>query len=206
MDHESNLITLEGIDGSGKSTLVDALSASDIGLEPEQLCKTQEPTDDSIGRLIREQLSDDSFGTLAELHLFIADHAHHLNTTIDPALQDGKTILCDRYFDSRIAYQAVGLNGIGGDLLTYIYDLHRPWTKDPDLTILIDTDPAVAIDRLSTAEKFEIATVLEEIRENYLELAKRHGHRFEVVDGNQSPEAVKEEASAIIQSHIRSTT
>jgi len=196
-----SLITIEGIDGSGKSTLVDELSASDIGLDPDRLCKTREPTNDAIGRLIRDQLAEDSFGTLAELHLFIADHAHHLETTINPAIQAGNTVLCDRYMDSRIAYQAVGLEDVSDDLLTYIYNLHQPWTKNPDLTILIDTDPTTAIDRLSTAEKFETMSLLEKIRENYLELARRHSHRFEVVDGNQSPKALQEETAAIIIEH-----
>jgi len=202
MDHKSNLITIEGIDGSGKSTLVDALSATDIGIEPDRLCKTREPTNDAIGRLIREQLADDSFSTISELHLFVADHAHHIETTINPALENGTVVLCDRYLDSRIAYQAVGLEGISEDLLDYIYDLHQPWTKNPDLTLLIDTDPTTAIDRLSTAEKFETMSLLEKIRENYIELARRHEDRYEIVDGDQSPETVKQEVASIISENI----
>jgi len=200
---QGSLVTIEGIDGSGKSTLAEQLTAQDLGINPDQLLKTREPTKEDIGQLLRSHLIGDSFNTIAELHLFLADHADHLERTVKPALAENAPILCDRYFDSRCAYQASGMEKIAEDPLSHIHDLHQPWTVTPDLTLLLDVDPERALERLDTDDKFETISALEEIRENYLTLAKRYPTRIKIIDANGSPTETRENAINTINNTLK---
>lgn len=197
------LVTIEGIDGSGKSTLAKQLhDINHIG-GFENTAKTKEPTDDDIGKLLRTHLREDRFSTLSELHLFIANHAEHIEQTIRPALTEDKLVICDRYIDSRCAYQAPKMEDFVSNPLEYIYDLHQPWTVTPDITILLETDPEIAVDRLHTKEKFETKSQLETIQQNYRELANRHQDRFHVVDANGTETETLTSAIEIIEKDSR---
>jgi len=198
------LVTIEGIDGTGKTTLKESLTSPDVGTTPENLYKTQEPTEGPIGELLRSHLSKGTFATEAELHLFIADHANHLQQ-IKAELEKGKIVICDRYIDSRCAYQAPGIEDQYDNPLGHIYGLHQPWTIEPDLTILLDADPKVAVDRLDTDDKFEREETLSRIRENYLELKKRH-ERIKMIDTCELPEkGVKVAAANRIKKRVTDT-
>jgi dTMP kinase len=176
------LITLEGIDGSGKSTILKRLHRH-FQDNPDVIF-TREPTSGWIGEAVYRAIKSET-DPLAELFLFIADHAHHLSTTIKPALEDHKIVISDRYSDSRYAYQGATLKGIIDHPLEWVMGLHKGWTVVPDLTILLDVNPATAITRVGNRDhqtKFEKIAFLEQVRSNYLKLVEKEPDRFLVVD------------------------
>ncbi|WP_226481285.1 dTMP kinase [Natrinema amylolyticum] len=186
------LVTLEGLDGSGKTTVREALEER----YPDAVF-TREPTDDSwYGDAVYRSIEDDDADPLAELFLYTADHADHLSRVIDPALERGDLVISDRYSDSRFAYQGATLAAADGhdldDPLEYVIDIHRPFSTEPDLTVYLDLDPEAAATRAGTTNKFERAEYLEAVRENYERLIERDPDRFVRVDATQSPDAVLE--------------
>lgn len=125
------LITLEGLDGSGKTTAWEHLRD-----RYTEYCFTREPTHSWYGDAVSRSLNNDDADPLAELFLFMADHADHLHRRIIPALNQGKTVISDRYSDSRIAYQSAALaESRLENPFEYIRSLHRPFSYSPDLTI-----------------------------------------------------------------------
>ncbi|ELZ10518.1 thymidylate kinase [Natrinema thermotolerans DSM 11552] len=186
------LVTLEGLDGSGKTTVREALRER----YPDATV-TREPTDDSwYGEAVYRSIADDDADPLAELFLYTADHAAHLSRVIRPALEAGDLVISDRYSDSRFAYQGATLADAPAydfaDPLEYVVDLHRPFSIEPDLTIYLDLDPETAAERAGTTNKFERTAYLETVRENYERLLERDPERFVRVDATQSPAAVLE--------------
>ena len=182
------LITLEGIDGSGKTTVWEALGDA----RPDALL-THEPTDSWYGDAVRRSLGDDDADPLAELFLFTADHADHLSRVVRPALADGRVVISDRYVDSRYAYQAASLAdaGVGIDRpLEYVRGIHQAFTRPPDATIYLDLDPETAVERAGATDKFERASFLSAVRSNYERLASAEPGRFVRIDADRSPEAV----------------
>lgn len=185
------LITLEGIDGSGKSTVLKRLHHN-LQDNPDVVF-TREPTNGWIGEAVYRAIKSE-IDPLAELFLFIADHAHHLSTTIKPALEGNNIVISDRYSDSRYAYQGATLKGIIDHPLEWVTGLHKRWTVVPDLTILLDIDPATAITRVGNRDhrtKFEKIAFLKQVRSNYLKLVEEEPDRFLVVDAGLSIEEVE---------------
>ena len=140
-------ITLEGIEGSGKTTQIDRLVElfEDRGIE---CVTTRQPGGTLIGENIRSILLDPTNSALepvAELLLYMADRAQHINELIRPCLQAGKTVICDRYFDATVVYQgfARGLN------IELIQQLHQILFDDlkPDITLLLDLAPQTGLQR-----------------------------------------------------------
>ncbi|ELY77656.1 dTMP kinase [Natrinema pallidum] len=184
------LVTLEGLDGSGKTTVWESLQ----NRFPDAVF-TREPTADSwYGDAVYRSIEDDDADPLAELFLYTADHAAHLSRVIEPALERGDLVISDRYSDSRFAYQGATLAAADGhdldDPLEYVVDIHRPFSIDPELTIYLDLDSEIAAERAGTTNKFERAAYLESVRENYERLIERDPDRFVRVDATQSPDAV----------------
>jgi len=130
------LITLEGIDGSGKSSVWEALGAA----YPDATL-TREPTNTWYGDAVSRSVRDPEADPLAELFLYTADHAAHLAATVRPALAAGDLVVSDRYSDSRYAYQAASLSGVLDDPLAFVKRIHEPWTRPPDATLYLDVDP-----------------------------------------------------------------
>lgn len=188
------LVTLEGIDGSGKTTVWEAFQKS----RPSATF-TQEPTDTWYGDAVRRSLADDDADPIAELFLYTADHAAHLADTVRPALERGDLVISDRYSDSRYAYQAASLEGRVDRPLEYIIGVHRPWTRPPDATLYIDVDPETGARRSEAANKFEQASFLAAVREQYERLIEAEPDRFVRIDGTQSPEVVVESADAALE-------
>ncbi len=184
------LITLEGIDGAGKSTITDFLKSL---IAFEDVLFTREPTNSWMGQAVDRAIREDT-DHLAELFLFTADHAHHISSLIDPALKKGQHVISDRYSDSRYAYQAVTLKGRFDDPLEWVRTIHRGWTIVPDLTILFDIDPAVAVQRCGKRgeqTKFEKIEFLEAVRRNYLSIAREEKERFFIIDADRDPDKIK---------------
>ena len=189
------LVTLEGLDGSGKTTVWEALrdTYSDAVF-------TREPTDDSwYGEAVNRAIGDDDADPRATLFLFTADHADHLSRVVRPALDAGKLVISDRYSDSRYAYQGASLRD--SDLkrpMEYIMGIHSAFTRPPDKTIYLDVDPETAAARSGSTNKFEQAAYLAEVRANYERLIEAEPERFVRIDATQSPEEVLDEVEAAL--------
>ena len=137
------LVTIEGIDGSGKSTLHGALGQALLDLSP---IITREPGSTWVGEAVRRAIREHA-DPVAEALLFVADHAAHLREVIRPALLEGRLVISDRYIDSRFVYQQVTLDGIIPDPLGWLRAVHAGWTIYPDLTILLAVPVSVALER-----------------------------------------------------------
>lgn len=189
---KGKLITLEGIDGSGKSTITSLLSSNP---RLSEFVFTREPTTTWIGEVVNRAIHSDT-DNLAELLLFTADHAEHISKLLLPALESGKNVISDRYSGSRYAYQAVTLKGRFPDPMQWIQDIHKGWTIDPDMTILFDIDPKIAVERCGNRgaqTKFEKIGFLEEVRANYLRLAADNPERFLVINTDRAIELVEKD-------------
>ncbi len=195
------LITLEGIDGSGKSTALERLKAHP---SMSNVVFTREPTTDWIGEAVERAIHSDT-DHLAELFLFTADHAEHISKVIRPALENGMTVISDRYSDSRYAYQGVTLSDKFENPMKWIQSIHNGWTVVPDLTILFDIDPGIAVERCGNRgeqTKFEKIGFLERVRANYLRLAKEDPQRFVIVDTDRSIEEIEADVIELITSFV----
>ncbi len=191
------LITLEGIDGSGKSTICRLLQDEK---RFSGCVFTREPTTSWLGDAVNRALRSD-MDHIAELMLFLADHADHISRLIRPSLESGANIISDRYSASRCAYQGATLAGLFNEPLDWIRSLHKGWTIDPDLIVLFDIDPLVAVKRCGDRgerSKFEKIEFLKKVRSNYLRLAAEEPSRFVVVNADRPLDKVKEEVFGII--------
>jgi len=175
------LITLEGIDGSGKSTLHQALQALLADLDP---VFTREPGATWVGESVRRAIAE-QIDPITEATLFVADHAAHLAKIIRPALADGKLVISDRYSDSRYAYQAVTLREVIPQPEEWIRAMHNGWSIVPDKTFLCVLPIDEALARLkpqNEREHFEKRDILKNVQNNYLQFARKDPSRFVIVD------------------------
>jgi dTMP kinase len=195
------LITLEGIDGSGKTTAWEALqdtTGADAPL-PADAVFTREPSETWYGENVRRSLSDPDADPLAELFLFTADHADHLSRVVRPALESGQVVVSDRYSDSRYAYQAASLEGEIDRPMEYIKSIHGPFTRTPDATIYFDVPAEVGAARAGATDKLEREGYLERVHANYERLIEAEPERFVHVDATRSPEAVIASVEAAVE-------
>jgi len=204
-------ITLEGIEGCGKTTQINLLSTffDDRG---QPCVVTREPGGTAIGKEIRSILLNPSSIDLvpkAELLLYMADRAQHITTLIKPFLAENKVVLCDRYFDATVVYQgyARGLD------TRFICDLHRLVLEDfkPDITLLLDLSPRVGLARAwkqlnsgarsGSESRFEEETLdfHEKVRAGYLERARLEPERFRIVDASGDEKQVQEDIRKVLR-------
>ena len=200
-------ITFEGIDGAGKSTqarlLADALRAAG-----RDVVLTREPGGSAGAEDIRKLVLEgqaDRWSPETELLLFTAARRDHLERLIDPALDEGKIVICDRFADSTRMYQ--GLRSAKGRAL--VDDLHRLMIgREPDLTLLIDMDPQAGLDRAlgrqGSEERFEsFGTSLQaQMRQGFLSLAAENPDRFVVIDGSGTPDQVADAVLGVVTSRL----
>jgi len=187
-------VAIEGIDGSGKSTIISHLA----GILP-RVYATREPSGGPIGKLIKEwALRGGSSDPHVDALLFAADRIEHYRWEVKPKLMEGFLVVTERYVESSIAYQ--GAAGVPINFIKYINSL----VPKPDLTVILDVDPQIAVERISRrggAEKFEHAVYLRRVREIYLQRAAEEGHP--VVDASRPPEAVAREVAEIIKTRLQ---
>jgi dTMP kinase len=197
-------ITLEGIEGSGKTTQM-AHIARFLEDRGRACLQTREPGGTPIGEKLRAILLDPDHRHLvpeAELLLYTADRVQHVQEVVIPALDAGQTVLCDRFFDATLVYQGYA-RGLDRRLIQTLHDLLLGGLR-PDLTLLLDLDPAVGLRRAwhqldsgsrgageSRFEK-EALAFHRKVRAGYLELAAEATERFAVVDAGQSEATVRQ--------------
>ena len=189
-------ITFEGADGSGKTTQLRRAAERLSAIEPD-LVVTREPGGSSAGAEIRALVlepRDRPIVPVAELLLIEADRAQHVRETIEPALERGACVLCDRFTDATMAYQGAG-RGLDQEL---IESLNRIATGglEPDLTLLFDVDVEEALRRLASRARqdagdaptrfdLERAEFHDRVRRGYLAIAAREPHRIRIIDANR---------------------
>jgi len=192
------LVTLEGIDGTGKSTLLDALREKLADLDP---VFTREPGATWVGEAVRRAVAE-QLDPVTEATLFVADHAAHLATVVRPALANKKLVISDRYSDSRFAYQSVTLEGTIPDPEGWLRAMHNGWSIVPDKTFLLAIPVDDALERLegkTGREHFERREILEKVQDRYLAFARTEPGRFVVVDALLE----KEEIAGFVADAIR---
>ncbi|HEX4599215.1 MAG TPA: dTMP kinase [Burkholderiaceae bacterium] len=194
-------ITFEGIDGSGKSTQL-AASAAALRATGIDVLETREPGGTALGESLRALLLERPMSPLTETLLMFAARIEHIDEVIVPALGTGHWVLCDRFTDATYAYQSGG-RGIAPDWIANLEAWVHP-TLQPDLTVVIDLDPAQAAVRRSQArrpDRFEAedAAFFERVRDVYLARARANPNRFLVVDGARPAAEILERVVARVK-------
>ena len=186
-------ITLEGMDGAGKSThiptIIATLKARDI-----EVVSTREPGGTKLGEQLRALLLHDAMHPETETLLMFAARREHIDSVIEPALKRGVYVLSDRFTDATYAYQC-GAKGISSNKIKQL----EKWVQgklQPDLTLLFDVPVEISMKRLTTArepDKFERedAKFFEKLRQAYLTRASENPARFHVINANQALDKVK---------------
>ncbi|MXQ07274.1 dTMP kinase [Alphaproteobacteria bacterium GH1-50] len=191
----ARFITFEGIDGSGKSTQARRL-ADTLRSRGDDIVLTREPGGAPGAEEIRRLLVEgdpDRWSPETEILLFTAARRDHLETTIAPALHRGATVISDRFADSTRVYQGAAR----GDLRDLVDRLHdMVISREPDLTLVIDMDPEIALNRglarASGEDRFEDMGLdfQRRLRAGFLDLAREHGLRCRLIDGNRPADEV----------------
>ena len=202
-------ITLEGPEGSGKTTAVETAvkKLQEMGYE---IVRTREPGGTPIAEQIRNVILDKANTAMdgrTEALLYAASRRQHLVEKVWPALKEGKIVVCDRYLDSSLAYQG-GARGLGIDNILNVNNFATEGTF-PDLTLLFDLQPEVGLARIAANSNREVNRLdLEKlefhnkVRNTFLELAKRYPERFVVIDASQSREEVAKKTLEVMLSRI----
>src|ERR1017187_1698536 len=205
MSRRGKFITFEGLDGTGKSTQMRKLAAA-LRAAGDRSVETREPGGTATGEKIRRVLlgsATEGLSPLAEMALMFASRAQHIAEVIQPALEEGKIVLCDRFTDSTEAYQGRGRK-LGSEA---VLKLHRVLCGNlqPDLTILLDSDPAMRVGRArrrnrnapgdanksakkhSDENRFEqqSRSFFARVHEAYLAIAAREPQRVVAVDASR---------------------
>lgn len=200
-------ISFEGIDGSGKSTQAKRLAATLAGLGFE-VVHTREPGGSVGAEEIRSLVLEgdpDRWSPESEILLFTAARRDHLEKTILPAIEAGKIVICDRFADSTRMYQGISR----GDLRAVVDQLHSLMIgREPDLTVIVDMDPAVglsrALSRQTSEERFEGfgEDLQAKMRAGFLELAQEFPERCEVINGAQDMDAVAADILEVVKARL----
>ena len=190
-------ITLEGPEGSGKTTAVN-FAVNELEKLGYDVVRTREPGGTPISEQIRNVILDKANTSMdgrTEALLYAASRRQHLVEKVWPALKEGKLVVCDRYLDSSLAYQG-GARGLGVDNILNV-NLFAMENTFPDLTLLFDIEPEIGLARISKNSEREVNRLdLEKlefhkkVRNTFLELAKRYPERFIIIDASKSMEEV----------------
>jgi dTMP kinase len=219
MSRRGKFITLEGLDGTGKSTQMRMLAAA-LRTAGHKVVETREPGGTPTGEKIRKVLLDSGtagLSPLAEMALMFASRAQHIAEVIEPALTGGNIVLCDRFTDSTEAYQGSGRR-LGSEP---VRELHRVLCGNlqPDLTLLLDSNPAASLvrarrrnqrasksaNRSHDENRFEQETraFFVRVREGYLAIARRDPARVVTVDAQGTPRQTHQRILEAVQTKLR---
>ena len=202
-------ITLEGVEGSGKTTVAEMLIKM-LEKDGHEVLHTREPGGNPIAEAIRNVVLDrknTDMDARTEALLYAAARRQHLVGVVEPALAAGKIVICDRFIDSSIAYQGYARK-IGTELVEDINDFAIHGMR-PDVTFLIDVRPEVGLARINKDKNRKVDRLdLEKmdfhqlVYEGYQELAEKHPHRIMVIDGERSPNEIVEAIYKAIKSRL----
>jgi len=206
-------ITFEGVEGCGKTTQIKLLSEL-LSARGIRAVLTREPGGCPIADKIRAILLDAenrALAPLAELMLYAAARAQHVTEVISPALEAGQIVLCDRFCDATVAYQSFG-RGIDRGIIDNL-NRHACQGVSPDLTVLVDCDPRVGLERARRRieatsgpreERFELEELAfhNQVRAGYLQLAADEPDRFIIIDGSSCIEEIFAAVSAQVLARI----
>ena len=201
MSERGRFVTFEGIDGSGKSTHIDAVAAT-LRARGVMPLLTREPGGTPLGESLRELVLNQPMTRETETMLMFAARAEHLAKVIRPALAAGRWVLCDRFTDATYAYQAGG-RGMDERAIAELEQWVHP-DLQPSLTILFDVAPEVAAKRLAqarSADRFEAEPIafFGAVRAMYLKRAAADPARFFIVDGAQERDVVRDQLDHLMR-------
>jgi dTMP kinase len=217
--HRGKFITFEGLDGTGKSTQIEKLAKA-LRARGLYVVVTREPGGTPTGEKIRHVILDSAttgLSPMAEMALMFASRAQHIREVIEPALAQGKVVLCDRFTDSTEAYQGAGRK-LGSEA---VLDLHRILCGDlrPDLTLLMDSDVAASVERArhrnqKTAKhahshkdenrfEQESRAFFGRVRNGYLAIARREPQRVAVIDARGTPSQTHAKILEVVLPQLR---
>ena len=196
------LISIEGPDGAGKTTVLEALLPRLREVYPAQVVTTREPGGVAIAEQIREVILDvnnTAMDAKTELLLYIAARRQHLVEKVLPELEKGNMVIMDRFIDSSVAYQGTG-RGLNQD----VTDGYKP-----DVTLLFDVDSETGLARIAASGEREVnrldlekLDLHQRVRQGYLDLAKAEPERIKLIDASQAFEDVVEQAWKVIEGYL----
>lgn len=194
-------ITFEGVDGCGKTTQINLLSEY-LQKQGYEVLLTREPGGKGLGEKLREILLnyDGEVSDRCESFLFLADRAQHIDIIVNPAVQQGKIVLCDRHTDSTVAYQGYG-RGLDIETINNLNSIATNGMK-PDLTFIFDIDTETSMKRVGkNQDRMESAGIefQTKVRNGYLEIAKQEPERVKVIDATKSIEEIHEDVLKYIK-------
>lgn len=204
-------ITLEGIDGAGKSSHLAAISET-LKASGRRVTLTREPGGTPLAEKLRTLVLNDAMDPLTEALLIFAARRDHLGQVIGPALARGEAVLCDRFTDATFAYQGAG-RGFNLEALLLLEQLTQKNQgpeadsfRKPDLTLWFDLPPAVAAERLASArqpDRFEAQpqAFFERVAQGYAARAQEDPSRFARINAHQPPDAVWGEVLNALRQH-----
>lgn len=205
-DFDGTLIAVEGLDGAGKSTVVEAIERFlDNSEDAVPYTVTAEPTASPAG-LVAQEAASAHTARLHDFFAFLADRAHHIESTIRPALADGEVVVTDRYADSTRAYQtrrvAKGLDESAEKARRFVDEVMAPWVIEPDLTLYLRLTPSEAAERAEGDDKYEDMVALEAAYEAYESLYGRCDAGVRIIDAARSKQTVEHYAVNAVRSAI----
>jgi len=193
---KGKLITFEGIDGAGKTTVIKLIQK-----KIKNSILTFEPTSSWIGNAVKKAI-DEGRDAITIALLFLADRMEHVKE-MKKWLEEGKIVLCDRYIDSTYAYQKEALKGLIDNPEKWIEEIQKPFIIIPDLTLLFVLPVDKAIERIKDRKKiiYERKEFLQKVQENYMELARKE-KRFVIIDASKSIEEVERQCMEAISKFL----
>jgi dTMP kinase len=186
MKPQGKLITLEGVDGAGKSTHLQFIADAVAAASGRHAIVTREPGGTDLGERLRGAILEETMDPVAETLLIFAARAHHVRKVIRPALESGSWVVCDRFHDATFAYQGAG-KGVPLDLIERLTEAAHP-DLAPDRTLVFDCTYEVARKRLTASgkklDRFEREDqgFFERVRNAYLARAKAEPGRIRIID------------------------
>lgn len=196
-----SFITLEGVDGAGKSSHLEFI-ADAVRTKAPHVLVTREPGGTDLAERLRQVILAEPLTPILETLLIFAARTDHVARVIRPALESGQWVICDRFIDATIAYQAAG-KGVSRDLIARLSDAAHSGLM-PHRTLVFDCPYDVAAARLAKAgrklDRFEREdrAFYERVRSAYLELAKTERQRIRVIDASRSASEVREQISGAL--------
>lgn len=186
-------VTIEGLDGAGKDTALDAVRDEWSGATI-----TAEPSDMWTGKQVRRVLKDEGSHPLIDFYLFMADRVNHIESKVKPIDREGGLVVSGRYADSTRVYQPVALTNMDvfesqWKAKSFIEQVMGPWDYEPDVTLYLDISVDTALERADKEEKYETRQFLEKVHDNYEALVDANEDRFVRIDAEQSQEDVRDD-------------